>query len=321
MAVTFTSNGYDTTTTNPYSEVAWANAHPAIGASAYGVRSAPDWAVTAVAGADRTVSIAAGFGWGRGVTDQTVANDTIQLDTISSGSRWDLIVARRDWTPTAGVTTFQKVNGGATQIIPGGRNVGPGNIDDQPLALVQITAGQTQPTAIIDLRCWAGNGGLVAKDVLVKSYLNILGASVYIGGVVWRYIPGANDVPTWVAFGSGATYSAIQVTGYSITGTIYTEPAGSLTRVVVDLNVARTGVDTTIGTSYAPFGAILPTAVRGSTTQKYLPVALSGGNSPGNNNLATAFLNPNDGTMSIRGLTSFTWNSGALFSLNCVYYI
>ena len=199
MAVTFTSHGYDTTAGNPYTEIAWADAHPLIGSGMYGVRSGGDWKVTAVTGADRTVSIAPGFGWGAGVTDETVANDTIQLDTVTSGSRWDLIVARRDWTPTAGETKFMKINGGSTKAIPGGRLQTPGGIDDQPLALVQITSGQTQPTAIVDLRCWATNGGMVANDDLAKNYLNRLGTEVFINGVEWRYIPGANDVPTWVS--------------------------------------------------------------------------------------------------------------------------
>jgi hypothetical protein len=198
MAVTFISHGYDTTTGNPYTEIAWADAHPAIGSGTYGVRSGNDWKVTAVAGQDRTVSIAEGFGWGAGVIDLTVENETIQLDTISSGSRWDLIAARRDWTPTAGETKFMKINGGSTRAIPGGRLMTPGGIDDQPLALVQVTAGQTQPTAIVDLRCWATNGGMVAKDDLAKNYLNKLGTEVFINGVEWRYIPGDNDVPTWI---------------------------------------------------------------------------------------------------------------------------
>lgn len=212
MAVTFISHGYDTTTGNPYTEIAWADAHPRIGSGTYGVRSGGDWKVTAVAGQDRTVSIAAGFGWGSGVIDQTVANDTIQLDTISSGSRWDLIVARRDWTPTAGETVFMKINGGSVKAIPGGRLETPGGIDDQPLALVQVTAGQTQPTAIVDLRCWAVNGGMVAKDDLVKSYLNDLGTELYINGVQWRYIPGANDVPEWISVDT--TQSSADISTY-----------------------------------------------------------------------------------------------------------
>jgi hypothetical protein len=199
MPVAFTSNGYDTTATNPYSEGAWADAFPVIGQAKYAVRSPLDWKVTAVSGQDRTVSIAAGRGLGHGVTDKTVANDTIQLDTIESGSRWDMIACRRDWTPTAGESAFVKVNGGATATIPGGRQATPGNIDDQPLALVQVTAGQTQPTAIIDLRTWAGDGGgLVAKHDLVRSFLNTAGTRININGIDWIRRVGANDTNEWV---------------------------------------------------------------------------------------------------------------------------
>lgn len=204
MAVEFISNGYDTTSTNPYTEGAWADAHPSIGLATYGVRSPGDWKVTAVAGQDRTVSIAAGRGFGCGVTDLTYTNDTLQLDTIASGSRWDLIAVRRDWTPTAGVSKFVKVNGGATAVIPGGRNSNPGGIDDQPIALVQVTAGQTQPTSIIDLRTWSGDGGgIVAAHDLVRSFLNKTGTRLNINGVDWLRRSGANDTPEWVKITDG----------------------------------------------------------------------------------------------------------------------
>lgn len=218
MAVAFTSHGYDTTTANPYTESAWAEAHPSIGLATYGVRSPADWKVTAVAGADRTVSIAAGFGWGQGVTDKTVTNDTLQLDAITSGSRWDLIAVRRDWTPTAGESRFVKVNGGATQAIPGGRNATPGNIDDQPIALVQVTAGQTQPSAIVDLRTWSGaGGGLIANDDLVRSYMNQTGTRININGVDWIRRVGANDLPEWVQAGAAGKVT-LHGAGAAITG-------------------------------------------------------------------------------------------------------
>lgn len=202
MAVEFTSHGYDTTATTQYTEIAWADAHPSIGLAKYGVRSPMHWKVTAVAGQDRTVTIAAGKGFGHGVTDSTYANDTIQLDTISSGSRWDMIAVRRDWTPTAGLTKFVKVNGGATAVIPGGRNSNPGGIDDQPLALVQVTAGQTQPTAIIDLRTWSGDGGaVVGAHDLVRTFLNATGTRLWINGIDWIRRVGANDTPEWVRVG------------------------------------------------------------------------------------------------------------------------
>lgn len=215
MAVTFTSHGYDTTIENPYTELAWADAHPSIGSASYGVRGATDWKVTAVSGQDRTVSIAAGRGFGFGVTDETVANETIQLDTIGSGSRWDLIVVRRDWTPTAGESKFEKVNGGATAVIPGGRLSDAGNIDDQPIALVKVTAGQTQPTGLLDLRTWTGDGGgLVANHDLVRSYMDAAGTRVNINGLDWLRRVGANDTPEWVKVGD-ATVADVPWTNLS----------------------------------------------------------------------------------------------------------
>lgn len=205
MAVEFISNGYDTTPEKPYGEGVWADAFPIIGQASYGVRSSTDWKVTAVSGQDRTVSIAAGRGFGHGVTDKTVANETIQLDTITSGSRWDLIACRRDWTPTAGVSQFVKVNGGATAVIPGGRLASPGGIDDQPIALVQVTSGQTQPTAVIDLRTWSGDGGgVIANHDLVRTYLDAVGTRLNISGLDWVRRVGANDTPEWFKAGDAS---------------------------------------------------------------------------------------------------------------------
>jgi len=319
MAVTFTSYGYDTTAGNPYTEIAWADAHPLIGSARYGVRSAGDWAVTAVPNADRTVSIAPGFGFGSGVTDKTVENETIQLDTISSGSRWDLIVARRDWTPTAGETKFMKINGGSTKAIPGGRLMTPGGIDDQPLALVQVTAGQTQPTAIVDLRCFANNGGMVANDDLVRGYLNQVGTEIYINGVEWRYIVGANNVPEWVATNEPAIHAPVAATNWSATGDITVQPAGTKRQVTFDVTVKRTGPAFTLGSEAWEFILpLVPDAVKKAAGVKYLPILITGGS---NHILAAARLNPN-GALDIRSTSgSYLFTQNALFTLNLSYYI
>lgn len=323
MAVEFFSNGYDTTETNPYTEVPWADAHPSIGSARYGVRSPADWKVTAVSGADRTVSIAAGKGFGHGVTDKTVANETLQLDVVAGPAgtvRWDLITCRRDWTPTSGTSKFEKVTGGATPVIPGGRLVGPGNIDDQPIALVPVIAGQTQPGNIIDLRTWSGDGGgIYGKDPLILSYLNSTGTRININGVDWIRRPGANDVPEWYCPDEPTTLAPLAVTGYSLTGEITSRPAGSQKHITVDITVKRTGVVGAIpNEDFAYFGAVLPTAVRGISPDKYLPVSLSGGS---NNGHATVFLDTETGILGIRGVTDFNFTTGALFSLNLSYYI
>jgi len=323
MAVTFTSNGYDTTTGNPYTEVAWADAHPSIGSARYGVRSPSDWKVSAVAGADRTVSINAGSGFGHGVTDKTVANETIQLDPIASGSRWDLIAVRRDWTPTAGESKFVKINGGSTMVLPGGRQIGPGNIDDQPLALVMVTAGQTQPQLIIDLRVWAGDGGgLVGAHDLVRSYLNSTGTRVNIWGQDWIRNLADNDVPQWkrLDLAAATKNGLVSPAGYSVDGNVYVEPMDGRTRVTADFTIKRTGSSFTVGSDFTGFGAILPDAARGVSPDKYFAVAMSGG-SGGNNIHATVFVNTSTGVVMIRSQDPFSWTTGALFSLNFTYFI
>lgn len=259
MAVTFYSHGYDSTIDNPVDEDVWQDMHPAIGQSTYAVRSPADWKVTAVSGADRTVSIAAGRGVGKGVVDKTVESDTIQLDPIASGSRWDLIATRRDPTPSAAVSEFTKVNGGSSPVIPGGRLAGPG-IHDQPLALVQVTAGQTQPTGFIDLRTWAGDGGgLIANHDLVLSFMNATGTRIHIKGIDWIRRVGANDIPEWFSPHEPTTYAPVAATGWAITGAITAEPAGSKRRVTVDVTVKRTGGAFTLDSDeWEPVTSVIP---------------------------------------------------------------
>lgn len=194
----FTSIGYDGTV----NERQWAELVPNAGSCEYGIKGAGDLKVSAVPGQPLMLSVSAGTGWGHGVIDTSTTNTTITCDTISSGTRWDLIALRRNWQPLAGgPSSIVKVTGATTKVIPAARKNEPGVEDDQPLALVQWTAGQTQPTAIIDLRVWAGNGGAVAKDDLALSYLGRLGAMVTIGSVQWQNVLKDNDVPGWVNVG------------------------------------------------------------------------------------------------------------------------
>jgi hypothetical protein len=190
MAIT--SKFYDTAIT----ESDWAENR--FGDARYGVVGANDWKVTAVAGADRTVSISPGKGFGHGIADVSDTNVTIQLDPIASGSRWDLIAMRRDWQPLAGgPSAFVKVTGSSAKGIPGTRVNDPGVQDDQPVYLVQVTAGDTNPTGFVDLRCWAANGGLVVADKLALDYLNVPGARVLLGGTEYRYIPNSAGDFAW----------------------------------------------------------------------------------------------------------------------------
>jgi hypothetical protein len=119
MAIT--SNGYDGTV----DEVQWAKLASSLG-TRDGVGGEGDLLVTAVAGLDRTVAIAAGTAYGHGILDTNSASFNVQLTTLGSGTRWDTIVVRRDWQPPTGISTLTYVTGTATQAIAAAVNNNPG---------------------------------------------------------------------------------------------------------------------------------------------------------------------------------------------------
>jgi len=111
----------------------------------------------------------------------------------------------------------------------------------------------------------------------------------------------------------------LTVAGYSLTGKVYVEHKGPKNRITVDINIARTGGDGNIPTTFASFGAVIPTGARGvSATDKYLPVAISGGST---NAHATVYLNTATGELRIKGVGAFTITNGATFSLNADYLV
>ncbi|MDQ4502189.1 hypothetical protein [Sinomonas sp. ASV322] len=203
MAIT--SIGYD----GPITEPGLASLLPNSGGMQWGVIGAGDWAVTPHPSTAQALNIAPGVGWGPGVIDTSNAIETIQCDPISLGqTRWDLIAMRRNWQPAGGQSRFVAVKGTSAKGLPGKavaptplsntqRQVFPGIVEDQPLALVQWTGGQSQPTAVVDLRLWGANGGMVAKSDLVLTYLDRVGSTVTIEGDVWQCTLGANDTMAW----------------------------------------------------------------------------------------------------------------------------
>lgn len=215
MAIT--SVGYD----GIVNEIQWAEMIKKVGCAEYGVVGVGDLKVTPLPGVDRAVSIAAGKAWGHGVYDTNDASATVVLDTVASGFRWDLIVIRRNWTGAGGVSTITKVNGTAAMELPAGRTKGPGVIDEQPLALVQITAGQSTPTAFIDLRVWAGNGGMVMWHSLALGYIDTIGTHVFDSGNGKKHqrIIGHDGIPLWTV-GTEDGYIPLAGYGHSLTGGI-----------------------------------------------------------------------------------------------------
>ncbi|MFF1382764.1 hypothetical protein ACFVWT_04280 [Arthrobacter sp. NPDC058288] len=168
------------------------------GSPEYGVYGIDDFKVTAHPSIPYNVLVKAGRAHGHGVTDEAAIDQIVPCDTLATGARWDLIAVRRNWQPAlGGPSTLVAITAGATAEIPAARKVGPGVEDDQPIALVKWKGGLSAPETIIDLRVWAGNGGLYAKDDLVRTYLTRVGTEVNINGALWVCSLGANGTTTW----------------------------------------------------------------------------------------------------------------------------
>lgn len=196
------SRGYDGRVVD---ELAWARMARYNGRT-YSVGGPSHLRVSTVAGADRTVRIEAGEAWGQGVLDD-FETSTIGLPNPGSGTRWHLLAVRRDWQPPAGVSVIDYLPGATDQAIPPSRLNDPGVEDDQPIALVQVSATSTTPTAIIDLRAWAGNGGIRVAHPLALRYLTSVGAVVHVGrpgehvvyDAEWRCVVDAAGNAVWQA--------------------------------------------------------------------------------------------------------------------------
>lgn len=175
-------------------DVQWAFLAERVGGAAYGVTQSGAWLVTTVPGVDRRVSVAAGSGWGHGIYDISDAPVTLDLDSLTSGVRWDVVAMRRTWDPgVGGTSTFIKDNGTAALGFTASRQTDPGNVDDQPVAFVQVTgdSGGGAITQVRPCRVWSQNRGMYAEDPLALLYLEpFLGTQVVVretDGTTWDY--------------------------------------------------------------------------------------------------------------------------------------
>ena len=190
MAIT--SYGYGGTV----EEYAWARMAPRIGVP-YWVKDASDLVATIDTTRDRAIKISPGEFGGTGIFDTSNATESLQFDILSSGNRYDLVVARRDWQGVSGNTTFQVIKGGKTLALPT-YNRNPGVVDDQPLFLVHIRAGQTRPAAIYDLRGFGANGKVVVYHKLAMDYYtDYPGLELQVGREIYTVRAGR----TWMRTG------------------------------------------------------------------------------------------------------------------------
>ena len=131
---------------------------------------------------DRGVTVLPGSLIGDGIYDIFNTGVNLNLASVSSGSRWDMIVLRRTWSSKTSIYTI--IQGSATKGLPA-RNNNKGVLTDQPIALCRVQAGSSTVQEIVDLRVWAHNGGCVANDELVKNYLDEPGTVLNINEDVW----------------------------------------------------------------------------------------------------------------------------------------
>ena len=187
--MTITSTGYERAIT--YAQLGSMLAHAG---TQYSVFDPEAFQVTPGPGA-REVVVAAGTAYGQGILDISDAPVTLTGAPVTTGDRWDMVVLRRDWS--AGETIPVLIQGGQTKALPP-RSTDPGDEDDQPIALVRFTAGQTAAQDFEDLRVWHGDGGCFAKSRLVRDYLTRVGTRLFIVDRTYvRALDSANNAK-WV---------------------------------------------------------------------------------------------------------------------------
>lgn len=171
----------------------WARITSHMGAQ-YGVIEKDSFAVSPGTG-DRVLNVQPGTAAGQGILDESDAVEQLVGSPVASGNRWDLVALRRAWGTN--VTTLVLIQGGTAASIPA-RSTSPGVEDDQPIALVRFSAGQTAAQEVIDLRVWNGDGGLAARHPLVRDYLTRIGTRIWIQGVTWVIGFDATGNVAWV---------------------------------------------------------------------------------------------------------------------------
>lgn len=152
-----------------------------------------------IAAGDRAVSIATAPDgvWGDGVLSFWNTSTTLTANSVSSGSRWDTVVIRRNWATST--STLMILQGGTSKAIASSRTNNPGaTTSDQPLWLIRVQSGQTAIQEVVDLRCWSGAGGVpVAVDPVALGYLSDLGTVVRIGESWWVRNRNSSGTTVW----------------------------------------------------------------------------------------------------------------------------
>lgn len=155
MAITALATQNTTVGPTQFADMMWAMDTPCK------VDSAADLRPTL--GANRQISIAPGAGMVGGSRVRSTSVETVTLDTVSSGSRWDVVCLRVDWLAgTAAIVVVKGTSSGFNTVTSGTSpdtskvNRLPGIMYDLQLAICKVTTSGV--SEMVDGRMWGGDG-------------------------------------------------------------------------------------------------------------------------------------------------------------------
>jgi hypothetical protein len=188
------SYGYD----GPITADAWAKMQQGLAVDYSTATTSAAKVTTNTSGAQ----VAAGTLGGWGVLDIFATSTQVTLTAPGSGQAWWMICARRNWTTKA--TTFVAITAGTARpsTLPT-RQMLPGELDEQPLALVGWTSGQSQPNSVVDLRAVGMAGQQLIFDSQAMQYLTRPGRQVSLNAVDWSCV-WSGGILQWIQSGAAA---------------------------------------------------------------------------------------------------------------------
>lgn len=210
--MTFTYAGFPLTT----NAVQWAASASYLGGRLPEVATRTSMLVAVNGAATRTCTVAVGTASACGVMVKSDAVESVVFDDVTTAgqTRWDAVVLRRNWT--SNTASYVVVKGtaaaNAPQVVPT-LNDNPGVLHDQPLALVQITNGNTIPTQVVSLRLPASKVYTAESLAALPTPTTALyGIEVVLAdGSRYRCGLDASNNPAWVA----TSGNIIELTGAS----------------------------------------------------------------------------------------------------------
>jgi len=221
--------------------------------------------------ATRTVAIAPGAAFGRGVVTTLDASENVPLPTPAAG-QWYLIVLRRVWASKATslvaiphTTTTTSVPTSYPLTYPAAMLASPGIQDDQPVLWAWVNQANTT-MSLVDLRTKASATEAVTISVASKGALDLIkhlpiGSWALVGAFQynWNGTTWATIVSDWVAWTTPPTGLVVGTGGSALLSQKYRDSGGGIVeidcRYVLGTSGASVGVAPIIN---MPFAMDLP---------------------------------------------------------------